>query len=232
MIVTIHQPNFFPWLGFFRKLSRADVFVLLDAVPPPKTGSSWVNRVRLMVGGTAQFVTAPMKRPSGTPNINELELDDDGRWRVKFLKTLAMNYGRAPHYKRHLPLVEELVNAPIKNIAAFDEHAMVRLMAEIGFEKRIVRHSGMTQPEAFDLRGSERLAAICKALGADTYLSGSGADEYEDPAVYERAGLKLETSRYTPVPYTQANVKQFVPGLSILDALFNVGAENVRALFE
>ncbi len=49
-IVAIHQPNFFPWLGYFDKIARCDHFVLLDHVQFQKTGGVWSNRVRMMVG--------------------------------------------------------------------------------------------------------------------------------------------------------------------------------------
>ncbi len=70
MICAIHQPNFFPWLGYFDKISRADVFVFLDVVDYPKSGSSmssWVNRVMLKVGSQKTWVRCPVVREFGPP---------------------------------------------------------------------------------------------------------------------------------------------------------------------
>ena len=74
MIVAIHQPNFFPWLGFFDKIARADVFCLLDNVQFPKTGGTWINRVQLWINGKAAWATAPVDRSySGVRRIREMQ---------------------------------------------------------------------------------------------------------------------------------------------------------------
>ena len=61
-LVAIHQPNFLPWLGYFDKLARADVFILLDTVQFPKKAGSWMNRARLLVGGEPSWITVPVVR--------------------------------------------------------------------------------------------------------------------------------------------------------------------------
>ena len=58
MIVAIHQPNYAPWLGYFAKMARADVFVFLDDVQYTK--NSYINRVQIDAGGTARWLTVPV----------------------------------------------------------------------------------------------------------------------------------------------------------------------------
>lgn len=99
-IVAIHQPNFFPWLGYFDKIARSDTFIFLDDVQYPKTGGVWSNRVKMLVAGEPRWVTAPITRTfHGLAKINEIEWADDQTWRVKLIKTLAANYSKAGHYR-------------------------------------------------------------------------------------------------------------------------------------
>jgi len=92
--VAIHQPNFFPWLGYFDKIIRSNVFVFLDEVQFPKKGGSWSNRVKMLIAGEAKWVTASIERNySGLRNINEMNFQADN-WRVKMLKSLRTNYNK------------------------------------------------------------------------------------------------------------------------------------------
>ena len=85
-LVAIHQPNFLPWLGYFDKLARADVFVLLDDAQFPKKGGTWVNRARLLVSGRPDWVTVPVDRSyHGTRTIIEMQIDDARPWRRKLI---------------------------------------------------------------------------------------------------------------------------------------------------
>lgn len=95
--VAIHQPNFFPWLGYFDKIARADIFLFLDDVQFPKTGGVWSNRVKLLIGGEARWVTAAVARNfNGTRTIREMKFLADNLWRDKVLKGLVTNYRRHP----------------------------------------------------------------------------------------------------------------------------------------
>src|SRR5687767_2336536 len=109
-VVAIHQPTFLPWLGWFDKLARADILVLLDAVQFPKKGGTWMNRVRMLVTGAPAWVTVPVDRKyHGVLQVREARVDDRKPWRDKVLKTVEASYGAAPHFEEVYPAVEELV---------------------------------------------------------------------------------------------------------------------------
>ncbi|MCK4625787.1 MAG: WbqC family protein [Phycisphaerae bacterium] len=227
MIAAIHQPNFFPWLGYFNKIARADVFVFLDAVAFSK--GSWTNRVQMLVAGKPRWVTCPILQEMGQ-SINQVQIDDRQPCRRKMVKTLEMNYGKAAHFQNIMTWVEPLVLFPSRSLAEYNMRSIREIASHLGLECRFVLQSQLSVLEADGATGSERLAEICKQLSADTYLAGDGADGYEDLSAYERAGVRMIKSGFRQQAYPQAGSRQFVPGLSILDALFNIGLHETRML--
>lgn len=225
-IAAIHQPNFFPWLGYFDKIARADVFVILDDVQHQKTGSNWSNRVRLLVSGEPRWVTAPVERPPhGTVRVDEARLAD-GPWRDKLLKAIELNYRRAPAFARVMDIVAPLVTNPEELLAGYNIHAIEAIAGALGLADNRVRASGFAVAGA----ANERLVALVRAAGCDTYLAGGGAAGYQDDASFEAAGLKLKYQSFAHPVYPQRGAAQFVAGLSILDALMNCGVERTREL--
>lgn len=228
-LVAIHQPNFFPWLGYFDKVRRADIFVVLDNVQQQKTGGTWSNRVRLNVGGAARWVTAPMVRNyHGTRQVREIRFDDSAPWRDKLVRTLESAYGRAAHFAEGMALARPLILKAEPCMAAYNLNALRTLAATlIDPQKQIVLASEL------DAMGSatDLLVALVRAVGGDAYLSGGGADGYQEPEKFERAGMRLVYQDFKHPTYPQQGASTFVPGLSVLDAIMNVGTAGTRRLF-
>jgi WbqC-like protein family len=222
--VAIHQPNFLPWLGYFDKLARADVFVLLDSVQFPRSGhGEWMNRVRALVHGEPRWLTVPIRR-RGVQLIRDVEIDDEQGWRQKLLRTLELSYGRAAHFAEVFPFVEEIVTNAEQRLADFNEHGIGTLANALALERaEIVRASSLH----VDGAGSDLLAEITLAVGGTTYLSGGGADSYQREESYRERGIDLVFQDFEHPCYPQG-VDPFVPGLSVVDALMHCGVEGVR----
>lgn len=225
-LVAIHQPNFFPWVGFFSKIEHCDVFVLLDNVQYPK--ESWVNRVRILANGAPAWATVPVSRAGGSfRRIDEMRIDDSRPWREKLVRTLEMSYRRAPCFAEVFPVVSGVLLAPCErvvelNVAAI--RAVLELM-EIPAGK-LVPASGVRAEGT----STELLINLVRAVGGGAYLTGSGAAAYQDEERFAAEGVALMYQRFTPLEYPQRGAASFVPGLSILDALFHVGPAATRAL--
>jgi WbqC-like protein len=216
MICAIHQPNFFPWLGYFDKIRRADVFVFLDGVAYGKSGSGmgcWTNRVPIDVGGRPAWFGCPVRRQPGMQAICDVEFDDSQRWRAKLARTLEINYGRAPGFPRTMGLLRPLLEYPTTRLAQFNEHAVREIAAVLGLGCRFVRQSEL----AVASKGTRRLIEIAKAVGADTYLCGGGAAGYQEDALFAPSGIELVHQNFVPRPYRDPG--SFVPGLSVIDYL-------------
>ena len=227
-VVAIHQPNFFPWLGYFDKLARADVFIIMDNAQFPKTGGSWSNRVRLAIGGEARWVTMPIIRSyHGLRTCREMEINDKAPWRSTFPKTLRANYGRAPHFDDALALVEQLLAEPTTNLTEFNLTAIRTIAArlELDTDKIVIGTELDTEGRASDL-----LISMVKAIGGSAYLCGGGAAGYQEDHQFAAAGLDLIYQDFRHPVYVQAGHDRFIPGLSILDALMNIGFAGTSAL--
>jgi hypothetical protein len=220
-VVAIHQPNFLPWLGFFDKLARADVLVLLDSVQFPRTSKgTWINRVKLLVGGDARWATVPIVRSEGsTLAIADVRIDDSRPWRMKLTRTIELNYRRAPAFGEVFPIVSELLATREERISAFNEHNIRRLAEALGLDTRkIVRSSDL------DVEGqsTELLIELTVAAGGTAYMPGADAYRYQEDEKFAARGLELVPQAFVHPAYPQA-VESFVPGLSIVDALMGCG---------
>lgn len=227
-VVAIHQPNFFPWLGYFDKIARSDVFIFLDDVQFSKTGGTWSNRVKMLLAGEPRWVTAPIRRAfNGVALIHEIEWADEQPWRSKLLKTLVANYARVPHYRETMAWLEPLILLPENNLARYNM-ALIRAIADrIG-----LRHDHCVTSSSLGGQGqaSELLIDLTRKVGGDCYLCGGGASGYQEDEAFSEVGLELRYQRFTHPLYAQAGGREFVPGLSIVDALMNLGFERVRQL--
>lgn len=219
--VSIHQPNFLPWLGFFHKIAHCDVFVLLDHVQFPKTGGCWTNHVKAMVGGVGEWTTVPIRRDyHGVRSINEICIDDRKPWRDKIRKTLEANYARSPHFRPTMDIVAEVLSYREDRLAEFNIRSIYRILDYIGWNNRkLVRSSTLGCHQ----QRTDLLIAISQALGACVYLSGDGAGEYQDPAAFVEHGITLVYQNFAHPVYPQSTGESFQAGLSIIDALFELG---------
>ena len=76
---------------------------------------------------------------------------------------------------------------------------------------------------------TDLIASICTAVGADTYVAGTGAKAYMENEKLENAGVTLVYSSFTQTPYPQL-FGEFISNLSIVDVLMNCGASGTRRL--
>jgi len=221
-LLAVHQPNYAPWLGWFVKAAVADRFVLLDDAQFPK--ASWVNRARVLGPNGPEYLTVPVRHPGRIP-IREVRISDPA-WRAKHLRKVQAFHARSPG----LGIAEEVLAGAgldgIEGLSEANEVVLRRMLRALGIDRELVRSSSLGV-EAGD--PTDRHLALCRAVGARTYLSGRGAQAYNDPARFEAAGIALAYLDFDHPVYPQGG-GEFVPGLSALDFLCRTG-EQARGLF-
>lgn len=228
---AIHQPNFFPWLGYFDKIARADIFILLDDAQYQKTGGTWTNRVQIRAGDRALWLTAPVDRSySGTKAINEIQFSPrEAEWREKALKTIQQNYSKTKYYGEIAPELELLLAYETDSLCSYNVNAILGICKLLRLPTSKLRVSSDLNVKE---TATERLVALSKTVGANTYMCGGGADGYQQDPQFEAAGLRLEYQNFKHPVYAQHRGGVFVPGLSIIDSLMNCGVHGVRNLLD
>lgn len=227
-IVAIHQPNFLPWLGYFDKMARCDCFVFLDDVQIQKTGGGWANRVKVAVSGQPKWITAPIDRSyHGVRNINETRFVVENDWRQKVFKTLQANYRRAPYFSSTMNLLEPLLLNPDDNLSTYNTNCILRIASELGISNEKCRRSSSLTHAG---QSNELLVSIIQTVNGDAYMCGGGASGYQDPQIFSEASISLVYQNFVPDPYPQFNIDAFVPGLSIVDVLMNIGKNGAREM--
>jgi hypothetical protein len=220
--VAIHQPQFLPWLGYLDKIDRADVFVLLDSVQFKK--NEWQNRNRIRTAQGWQWLTVPVLHRFGQ-RILEVRINPSANWRDKHLRALAIHYARAPHREAVLRSLRSIYEQPWERLADLNLAVLQWLLDEFGITTPLCRSSEMVLPE----EPTERLIAICRALGATHYVAGIGAYAYLDFTKFAEAGIVVEVQEFRHPVYRQC-YEPFVPGLSAIDLLLTCGGVSIQSL--
>ena len=223
MKVAIHQPQYLPWLGYLAKWAAADLFIVLDVVQYEKNG--WQNRNRVKTRDGARWLTVPVHARLGA-SIREIEVVAAQPWRERHLRTIEQAYMAAPHLARHRADLERFFAQEWPRLDDLAVASATWLAGATGIRVPARRASELGA-DAHD--PTDRLVALCRAVGADTYLAGRDGAKYMDPGRFQAAGIRVLYQTYAHPVYTQLH-GEFIPSLSALDLLLMHGDESLGIL--
>ena len=224
--IAIMQPYFFPYLGYWQLIGAVDTFVVFDDVNYIKRG--WINRnvIRLSSGETS-YIRIPVAKASQNRLICEHELADFDEAKATILKTLEYNYKKQPHYREGMSVVNEVFGKATSNLADFLSRQIEVVANYFGFDAEIVRSSRLSNDKS--LSAQTKIIDIVKLLGGDVYVNAIGGTSLYDAEAFEREGVELKFLQPFLPEYDQG-FPDFVPSLSVVDALMNCSREEVAAM--
>ena len=218
MVVSIHQPNYIPWLGFFNKILLSDTYVVFDDVQFPR-GKDYANRNQIKTNNGKMWLTVPVIGKSDLKPWNQIEINKNG-WVNKHLSNIESFYKKTPYFNEYYP--------EIKNIYLKDHNLLIDLTLDLikhflkilDKEVKIILSSDIKT----DLKGLDKILYILKNLNATKYISGDGdgSKRYIDEKLFSDQGIELVWQNYKHPTYKQ-QFNEFIPYMSILDLLFNEG---------
>jgi hypothetical protein len=215
---VVSQPRFLPAPNYFHRMMLADVFVILDTVQ--YTPRDWENRNRILGAQGPQWLTVPVVHVSRSQLIRETRIDNAQDWRSKHLRTLEAAYGKAPHYASTMRLLESLYGASWDRLLDLDRHFIDAAVRELGIRCEFVLASDLVA----EGKGQALLMSLCRAAGADTYLSGALGRAYLRPEDWAAAGIRLRYHDYESAAYPQL-APGFTPWMSVIDMMMSCGPE-------
>lgn len=229
MIITIHQPEHLPWLGFLNKASKADLFVILDSVQFEK--NYFQNRNRILGTNGVQWLGIPVSLTGhmDASIADTLISNVDVKWKEKYLKTLKMSYGKHPYFDEVFPLIEECLYIETNHFCDINIAIIKKLFDKLNIDCEIVRSSDLN---VMGLK-SDLILDICNKVGAESYIAGPSGRDYLHIEDFDEASIKVYYNDFVHPKYEQKRSKEFISHLSSVDLFMNVGfSEGKRILIE
>jgi hypothetical protein len=195
MVISVHQPQYIPWLGYFEKIARSDMFVFLDNVQYKEREFQNRNRIRTDKGW--MWLTVPVvTSEGGRIRMSDVRIDNTMPWQRKHLGSIKTSYAAAPYFNEYYPFFEETLQKEWLKLSDLNVHIVRFIMDKLS----------ITTPTVFESEldvittKTQRIIDICRKLNADTYLSGVGAKDYLDESLFPANKLTLSAFRTSRIP--------------------------------
>ncbi|WP_295102941.1 WbqC family protein [uncultured Candidatus Kuenenia sp.] len=221
MRLTIMQPAYWPWLGWFHRVAISDMLIILDNVQIDlNSRTKFANRNKIRTKDGWQWITVPLKTKGkfGNLYLNHIEVENNQRWREKHLSVIRHNYSKALFFKRHETYLMDLYSRKWKLLTEVANETTRYLLDALQIKTPLLSSSEMNVSGQKD----EFLLNLCKAAGADTYISGPFGRTYIRENLFEASGIKVLYHDYKHPVYPQT-YERFESFMSAIDLLMNCG---------
>jgi hypothetical protein len=208
MIISVHQPQYIPWLGYFDKIAKSDGFVFLDQVQYKHREFQNRNKIRTKDGWI--WLTVPVvSKGLGRQKICDVRIDNELEWQKKTWGSLQNCYNRAPFFKEHAGFFEEVYTRRWERLIDLNIHITEYLLAQLKIITPLYYESKLGTA----CQSTDRIIELCKKLRADTYFSGVGGKGYLEEEKFTREHITLEYQHFIHPSYRQHYVDEHSPFL-------------------
>ncbi len=227
--IAIHQPNYFPWVGYFIKAHLSHSFVFHEDVD--LNMRSYTRRCSIRkttaTGLDSQFLSIPIS--SKTPiKIKDCVVNNEIPWRINHINIIKKEYQKSPYYNSLMPVIEQMITQTTssKNLASINISILTTLFKLLSINPIFLTSSSLNLTK----KGHYLNLAILESLKANKYYSGIGSKVYQKEEDFLKRGIALEYvfsyDYLNKNPYSTPQIK----GLSIIDALFYLGVSGTKSL--
>lgn len=215
MIVSIHQPGYLPWAGFFKKIESSDFFVFLIDAQYKK--NDWQNRNKIRTSEGTMWLTVPVKSNFGTTLMNT-KIDYTSDWVKKHKKSIEIHYSKAKYFEKYWNYFESIFDSKPENLLELNMKFINKIMDILELDTKTILSTELKTSTT----GSERILEICKKLGANTYISGLFGKDYLILEDFEENSIQVKFQNFKIQPYRQC-YEPSIDTVSVIDLIFNEG---------
>lgn len=215
MVVTIHQPDFLPWLGFFDRWQKSDLYIILDDVQFLRCG--WHHRDKIKTKDGIKWLTVPvLKKGKYLQLIKDVKIDNSVNWRSKHLRMIELNYKKTANFEHCFQKIKEAYNKKYSFLIDLNTEFLYWVSRELQITTPVIFASDFNVKSA----ATQRLADLTKNAGGTAYLTGLGSKKYLEEPLFKKDNIKILWQEFQHPAYRQLH-GEFVSNLSVLDYLMN-----------
>ena len=214
--VGIHQPEYLPWLGFFKKMIQCDIFVFYDDVQFKRKDFQNRNNIRTHDGST--LLTVPVKSKLESL-IKDVKIDNTQRWSKKHVNSIHSNYTKSGYFEKYFSKLEKIYNKEFSTLVELNVEIIKFINKELKIKNKILFSSELN----IHGNSAEKILKICEVLNADTYITGTiWASKHLIINDFKNKNIEIKFQNLIHPIYNQCHTP-FLPKMSTIDLLFNEG---------
>lgn len=220
MIVTMHQPNYLPWIGFFSKIAHSDCLIITDILQYTRHSVTNRNKVRTAEGSC--YLTVPINKKFHGSRICDVPLPVDKTWQERHWRSIIHHYSKTRYFANYQDFFEKLYRKDFEYIWQINEEIILYLIQCFEIGTKVIKSSNMNV--APELEKTDLMIAMLEIVGADIYLSGPSGRDYLEQEKFPQHNIGLKFFKFQHPVYSQ-RYPGFQPNMAAIDLLFNMGPQ-------
>ena len=225
--LSLMQPTYLPWLGYFNLIKNSDEFVFYTTTQLAKR--SWQTRNKIKSHNGHIVLSIPIKKTLIRDNltIENTKVQNEINWQKNHLKSIKHSYSKTPFFDQIYPLVLKNLTKKSDFLIDYTIPIILTFLKELDIKTKISFSNNIDYVGKKD----EALISICKEQSADKYLSVKGSMDYilSGQNLFKGNDISLLWHEFEHPIYKQIN-NSFESHLSIIDALFMLGIDEVKKI--
>lgn len=224
---TIMQPTYLPWMGYFDLMDQSDIYVVFDHVQFEK--KSWQQRNKIKVSNGAIYLTVPVQKMPRKTKIYDVKISyNQGNPLKKHWETVSLAYKKAPYFNKYKSFFDTIYSKKYVLLKDLNVEIIKGICNILGIETEIVFSSNLDLKDE-NMEKTEKVVNLCKKMNITHLYDAKGAEEFLDESLFQKEGISITFQDFHYPEYPQL-WGEFVPYLSVIDLLFNMGEKSLSII--